>query len=97
MEVVPAGKRLVVTVTVPLVRVNGPTAPRPPLALLASSEPVPVDPDGVTPMVTEKLVPAVTAEPLALVSAVVVAVRLKLDQLLSRLATLTDPKPVAMS
>src|ERR1700676_5002874 len=97
MEVVPAGKRLVLTVTVPLLRLNGPTAPRLPIVLLASSDTLPVAPDGVTPIVTVKVVPAKTGGPLALLSTVVVAVRLKLAQLLSRFATLTEPRPVAMS
>ena len=96
MEVVPAGKRSVLAVTVPLLRVNGPKPARLPVAPFARSDTEPVAFEGATAMVTEKVDPEV-ADELALESVVVVAVRLKLDQLARRFATFTEPSPVAIS
>src|SRR5580704_13142446 len=97
-KAVVGGIRLVVAVTEVPESVKGPNEPRVVTPSLASAinETLPVAPAGVTVTVAEKAVPD-GEPPVGAVSAVVVAARVTVDQLLKRFATFMDPKPVAMS
>lgn len=98
-NVVPGGKRFVVTLFVPPERVNGPNEPIIEVGSLvasAFSETSPVAPAGVTVTVALKFVPE-GVPPVGLVTVVVVPVRTNVLHLVSRFVTLIDPSPVAKS
>src|ERR1700761_362118 len=96
MDVVPGGSRLVTAVTEPPDRVYGPN-PAVPVAVVAINDTSPAEPAGATVTVTLKFCPETFVAPLGLDKLVVVAVRVNVLQLFSRLVTLTEPSPVAKS
>src|SRR5208337_323825 len=99
MDAAPAGKRVVVAVTVPAVSVNGPTEPSTVVPSLASAvnDTSPVAPP-LTFTVTLKLAPETGDVGFAPDRVVIVAVRpANVPHFVIKFATLTDPSPVARS